>query len=55
MIFFYLNIKWRHPHLPEIKKSLTEIKEVAGISADNTIRRYCLVLQEEKEKIIERA
>ena len=37
VILFYLNIPWRHPHIAEVRKSLTEIKEVAGIQADNTI------------------
>jgi hypothetical protein len=49
------NYRWRYPHIQEVKKSLVEIKEVSGISADNTIRRYCQILLEKRDKILERA
>ena len=47
VIYFYLS-----KQEPSLRKSIQEIKEVAGILTDNTIKKYCSIMQEKQSFLL---
>ena len=55
VIYFFTNLSGSVSNLQDHKRSLTEIKEAAGISTDHTIKKYYNMLWDKKDMLISRA